>query len=242
MLVLADNPPRIETVYNNFANDAFFLKTLGLNGVCTEWCPTSPKFPSPKVFFPLLPPLFFLYINYNWLALWRELCWWCIQIHIHRLVWQNATRNRYFPVLPSRFPSLLLFIPFLGTQLPQSAYLALNTPYVLFGLGRTSNYIEQFFYGVPLNQSTHFNYWTGSTIPNSQVKPTLPFFFSPFLFFSSFLFLFLSFSLPFFFSSFLYCSSHLTLHRWWQCHTNQILHQDGHWNCTLLLLVYFSGL
>lgn len=53
MFVLADNPPRIETVYNNFENDAFFLKTLGLNGVCTEWCPKSagPKFPSPKVCF-----------------------------------------------------------------------------------------------------------------------------------------------------------------------------------------------
>jgi len=66
-----------------------------------------------------------------------------------------------------------------GVQLPQSSYLALNTPYVLFGLGRTSNYIEEFFYGVPLNQETHFAYWTGSTIPNSQVvaipyKPSEP--------------------------------------------------------------------
>lgn len=64
MLVLADNPPRIEAIFNNYENDAFFVKALGeycsttfilltffpgLNGVCPEWCPTNPKFPSPKV-------------------------------------------------------------------------------------------------------------------------------------------------------------------------------------------------
>jgi integrin alpha FG-GAP repeat containing protein 1 len=84
--------------------------------------------------------------------------------------------------------------------LPQTAYLALNTPYVLFGLGRSSNYIEEFFYGIPINQvlrlttlffflvflaeyhllqAVHYNYWIGSTIPNSQVvaipyKPSEP--------------------------------------------------------------------
>jgi integrin alpha FG-GAP repeat containing protein 1 len=65
-----------------------------------------------------------------------------------------------------------------GTQLPQSTYMSLLTPYTVFGLGRTSNYIEEFFFGVPLN-SSHYSYWTGSTIPNSQVvavpyKPESP--------------------------------------------------------------------
>jgi hypothetical protein len=35
-----------------------------------------------------------------------------------------------------------------GVQLPQSGYLSLQTPYVMFGLGFTSNYIEQIFMGV----------------------------------------------------------------------------------------------
>ena len=39
-----------------------------------------------------------------------------------------------------------------GVQLAQSGYLSLQTPYVMFGLGRTSNYIEQFFMGVSVNQ------------------------------------------------------------------------------------------
>jgi len=130
MLVLADNPPRIETVYNNFENDAFFLKALGLNGVCTEWCPTKPKFPSPKPYG----------VNFA-----------------------GAVFKFTYTDLSGKVQQVT------GTQLPQSAYLALNTPYILFGLGRTSNYIEQFYLGVPLNQTTHYNYWTGSTIPNSQV-------------------------------------------------------------------------
>lgn len=130
MFVLADNPPRIETVFNNFENDAFFLKALGLNGVCPEWCTTKPKFPSPKPY------------GVNYVGA------------VFKYTYTDLSGKTQIAT---------------GTQLPQSAYLALNTPYILFGLGRTSNYIEQFFYGVPLNQSVHYNYWTGSTIPNSQV-------------------------------------------------------------------------
>lgn len=129
IFVLADNPPRIVTIYNNFENDAFFLKTLGLNGVCPEWCPTSPKFPDPKPY------------GVNYVG------------GVFKYTYTDLSGNTILAT---------------GTQLPQSSYLALHTPYILFGLGRTSNYIEQFFYGVSLN-STNFNYWTGSTIPNSQV-------------------------------------------------------------------------
>jgi len=139
MMILADNPPRIETIFNNLEYDAFFLKTLGLNGVCTEWCPSNPKFPSPKPYG----------VNYV-----------------------GAVFKFQYSDLNGRIQVAT------GTQLPQSTYLSLTTPYTLFGLGRTSNYIEEFFFGVPLN-SSHTNYWTGSTIPNSQVvavpyKPDSP--------------------------------------------------------------------
>jgi integrin alpha FG-GAP repeat containing protein 1 len=56
-----------------------------------------------------------------------------------------------------------------GVQLQQSGYLALQTPYVMFGLGRTSNYIEEIFMGVPIsNGKEHYNSWI-CIIPNSQV-------------------------------------------------------------------------
>ena len=42
----------IKFLYNNFFNDAFFLKTLSSNGVCPAWCKSGTKFPSPKVIFP----------------------------------------------------------------------------------------------------------------------------------------------------------------------------------------------
>jgi integrin alpha FG-GAP repeat containing protein 1 len=40
--------PGIAVVFNDFDNDAYFLKTVGLNGVCPAWCKTGPKFPDPK--------------------------------------------------------------------------------------------------------------------------------------------------------------------------------------------------
>ena len=39
-----------------------------------------------------------------------------------------------------------------GGQLYQSSYLPLQTPYTIFGLGRTSNYIEDFAYGITSNE------------------------------------------------------------------------------------------
>jgi len=129
-LALANNPPRIVSVFNNYQLDAFFLKALGLNGVCPAWCSGPNKFPSPKPYGVNFPGGIFKYTV-------RDM--------------SGYTRVG------------------MGIQLPQSAYLSLNTPYVLFGLGRTSNYIEEFFYGITINQPAHFSYWIGSTIPNSQV-------------------------------------------------------------------------
>jgi len=53
--------------------------------------------------------------------------------------------------------------------LSQSAYNALLTPYCSYGLGRTSNYVENLFLGVPLsNEKGYTQMWT-PIIPNSQV-------------------------------------------------------------------------
>ncbi|CAG8489897.1 1394_t:CDS:10 [Acaulospora colombiana] len=53
-------------------------------------------------------------------------------------------------------------------QYPQSAYQALITPYSLFGLGRTNNYIELFFAGSTRNQKLPYTTYSG-VIPNSQL-------------------------------------------------------------------------
>eukprot|EP01127_Copromyxa_protea_P013742 TRINITY_DN3716_c0_g1_i1.p1 TRINITY_DN3716_c0_g1~~TRINITY_DN3716_c0_g1_i1.p1 ORF type:complete len:707 (+),score=103.69 TRINITY_DN3716_c0_g1_i1:1460-3580(+) len=41
---------QIHGAFNNLNNDAFFFKTLGLNGVCTQWCSEGPTIPDPKPF------------------------------------------------------------------------------------------------------------------------------------------------------------------------------------------------
>ncbi|KAJ5068550.1 t-cell immunomodulatory protein [Anaeramoeba ignava] len=54
------------------------------------------------------------------------------------------------------------------SQLTQSHNLALQTPYVFFGLGRTNNYIEDLYMGISSTNQDHFNTWHG-IIPNSQM-------------------------------------------------------------------------
>jgi integrin alpha FG-GAP repeat containing protein 1 len=46
--------------------------------------------------------------------------------------------------------------------------LALQAPYVFYGLGRTSNYIDTMFYGISSMQDEHARLWQG-IIPNSHV-------------------------------------------------------------------------
>ncbi|PFH32278.1 FG-GAP repeat-containing protein [Besnoitia besnoiti] len=58
--------------------------------------------------------------------------------------------------------------PRTATQLSQSAHSPLQLPYVFFGLGRTNNYIEEFYVGMPLYAQIYYNMWI-SLIPNSQV-------------------------------------------------------------------------
>jgi len=55
------------------------------------------------------------------------------------------------------------------SPLHQSAFLSLQTPYRLIGLGRPSNYIDYLFYGIPFSsQKNHFGVWPG-IIPNAQI-------------------------------------------------------------------------
>ncbi|EFA85052.1 putative integrin alpha FG-GAP repeat-containing protein [Heterostelium album PN500] len=129
----------VQAVYNNFYNDAFFFKTLGLNGVCTTMCPGHVKFPDPKPYGVNFPGGTF------------------------KFIFSDMSGTTHIQI---------------GAQLSQSAYMSLQTPYNFFGLGRTSNYIDQLFYGIPLNQTVHYNSWVG-TIPNSQIvaipyKPSNP--------------------------------------------------------------------
>ncbi|KAG0252825.1 hypothetical protein DFQ27_007823 [Actinomortierella ambigua] len=53
-------------------------------------------------------------------------------------------------------------------QYPSSTYAGLLTPYSLFGLGRTNNYVEELFVGVTRHQTEHFTTYSG-VIPNSQL-------------------------------------------------------------------------
>ncbi|KAI9301293.1 hypothetical protein BJ944DRAFT_257589 [Cunninghamella echinulata] len=53
-------------------------------------------------------------------------------------------------------------------QLPQTSYLPLQTPYCLFGLGRTNNYVEEMFAGITRHQKENYIFYEG-VIPNSQL-------------------------------------------------------------------------
>ena len=54
-----------------------------------------------------------------------------------------------------------------STQMPLTSFYALNTPYCVFGLGRTNSYIEGFYVALPL-QDQNYRAWT-PIIPNSYL-------------------------------------------------------------------------
>eukprot|EP00362_Geleiidae_sp_MMETSP1317_P000891 CAMPEP_0201283638 /NCGR_PEP_ID=MMETSP1317-20130820/33029_1 /ASSEMBLY_ACC=CAM_ASM_000770 /TAXON_ID=187299 /ORGANISM="Undescribed Undescribed, Strain Undescribed" /LENGTH=166 /DNA_ID=CAMNT_0047600601 /DNA_START=119 /DNA_END=616 /DNA_ORIENTATION=- len=53
-----------------------------------------------------------------------------------------------------------------GAQQPHSTYINLETPYVHFGLGRTNNYVEDFYSSAPLVNTAKTRMWS-PIIPNS---------------------------------------------------------------------------
>ncbi|XP_052815066.1 T-cell immunomodulatory protein-like [Mya arenaria] len=54
-------------------------------------------------------------------------------------------------------------------QLSQSAYLPLQLPYTVFGLGQTPNFVDSLWVGIPTNTSSALNREWQSVIPNSQL-------------------------------------------------------------------------
>lgn len=55
-----------------------------------------------------------------------------------------------------------------GVQAAQNAYSALQMPYGLIGIGRSSNYIEHLTISYPVNESPNSRVWS-PIIPNSQI-------------------------------------------------------------------------
>lgn len=54
-----------------------------------------------------------------------------------------------------------------STQMPLTGFYALNTPYCVYGLGRTNSYIEEFYVAMPIKKNNHKS-WT-PIIPNSYL-------------------------------------------------------------------------
>ncbi|CED84767.1 Predicted membrane protein [Phaffia rhodozyma] len=126
---------RISFIQNNFYNDAFFLKTRVLTGVCDGVCQ-----PSNRSFQPY---------------------------HPYGVAYSGASFK--FTILDTNGRKAVTQV----AQLPQTAYMALQMPYALFGLGRTNNYVENLFIGTTSHSSPH---WTSieGVIPNSQVVISPP--------------------------------------------------------------------
>jgi len=118
---------RIYTVVNNLHNDAFFMKTITLNGACSSICSYRNEKYSP------------FGVNYIGST---------FKFTVIDLVGQKRANQ--------------------VAQLPQSNYNALQTPYCLFGLGRTNSYMEELFVGVSRRTQKHYNIYSGM-IPNSQL-------------------------------------------------------------------------
>lgn len=122
-----DTYKRIYTVINNLHNDAFFMKTITLNGACPSICSTKEEKYSP------------FGVNYIGST---------FKFTVIDLVGQKRANQ--------------------VAQLSQSNYNALQTPYCLFGLGRTNSYMEELFVGVSRRNKKHYNIYSGM-IPNSQL-------------------------------------------------------------------------
>lgn len=117
---------KVDLLYNNFYNDAFFLKIMATNGACSKFCanelgnkPWGVNYPGATFKYTVL------------------------DVNGHK---RSA----------------------ISAHSMQSAYQRLDTPYVLMGLGRTNNYLEEFYVGVTRKQSVAVRSWNG-IIPNSQL-------------------------------------------------------------------------
>lgn len=121
--------------FNNFYNDAFFLKAMATNGVCYKLCSGNS---GPKPLGTNYPGATFMYTVFD----------------------THGTKR-----------------PAFAAQGAQYSYFSLTKPYVLVGLGRTNNYIEEFHVGISSGQSAENKYSWSGLMPNSQLlvhPPTSP--------------------------------------------------------------------
>ena len=88
---------------NGFYNDAFFLKSIVLNGVCSQWCPDVNKSISRKVLFNCLVIFNSLDCCIIYIALWRKLRWQLLQVYSPRYDWK-ASSCPSSPTAPIRIP------------------------------------------------------------------------------------------------------------------------------------------
>eukprot|EP00742_Colponemidia_sp_Colp-10_P006703 GILJ01007185.1.p1 GENE.GILJ01007185.1~~GILJ01007185.1.p1 ORF type:complete len:649 (+),score=110.23 GILJ01007185.1:37-1947(+) len=118
----ANSHQALAVMQNHLDSDVFFLKVLGLNGVCGTDCDGGPPYGvnAPGISF--------------------------------KFTYTDLDGDKHAQQ---------------GAQLYCSSYLCLQNPFSLYGLGRTNNYIEEFYMGVTI-KSTHANMWI-SVIPDSQL-------------------------------------------------------------------------
>jgi len=120
---------RVSLLYNALNIDSMFLKAMGSNGACPQWCPNGEKFPDPKPVGVNHPGATFKYTM------------------------TDGKGQRRVGI---------------AGQLSQTAG-GLQLPYCLFGLGRTSSYVDYLYMGMAADtESDCFFSWQG-VIPNAQV-------------------------------------------------------------------------
>jgi integrin alpha FG-GAP repeat containing protein 1 len=117
------NRTRIKSYYNNFFDDAYFLKTMGLSAASNSYGDSRPYGVN-------MPG-----ITYKFLI---------------------TDMDGYYHTRAA-------------SQITQSTYLSLSTPYHMFGLGRTNGYVEEFYLGKgKISGLTMWKMWS-ALMPNSQL-------------------------------------------------------------------------
>lgn len=114
---------RLKAYFNNFFDDAYFLKTLSLSAA-------SNTFGSSRPYGVNMPGITFKFLI--------------------------TDMNGYYHTR-------------VGSQLTQSSYSPLQTPYYMFGLGRTNGYVEEFYLGKGrILGNDMWKMWSG-LMPNAQL-------------------------------------------------------------------------
>uniref|UniRef100_A0A493T7F0 Integrin alpha FG-GAP repeat containing 1 n=1 Tax=Anas platyrhynchos platyrhynchos TaxID=8840 RepID=A0A493T7F0_ANAPP len=145
----------IHTLKNNFEADAYFVKVIVLSGLCSNDCPRKitpfgVNQPGPYIMYTTVDANGYLKNGSGYCL--EKIC----------LLYQNC-------VLFDRqeIPQATLS----SGQLSQSAHFALQLPYNVLGLGRSANFLDHLYVGIPRplgEKSIRKQEWT-AIIPNSQL-------------------------------------------------------------------------